>query len=290
MIRGVRWVLAAVLVGLVSLAGAGPAHAEALLGVTSAKLKIGSLDLGRIAILLKFESAAPEVPSSLRFINGLAADQTLAGISIRPATGELYGIGVLGTFVQLYRIDAATGFATPVGAGFNSLRNPDGTRFGFDFNPTIDRIRMISSASQNLVFHPDTGEVTAAVDVFFASTDPNVGDAPKVASITYDNSVPNATTTVLRGIDVGNNALVRITSSVGEIRTVGTLGFKIKDAPAFDVSGATGIAYAFLVPKGNNGFSPGLFTIDLTTGLATPIGAPFFGLVTLNGVTELPAP
>ena len=38
-----------------------------------------------------------------------------------------------------------------------------GTAFGFDFNPTVDRIRVVSDTGQNLRLNPDTGAV-AAVD------------------------------------------------------------------------------------------------------------------------------
>ena len=39
----------------------------------------------------------------------------------------------------------------------------DGTEFGVDFNPQVDRLRVVSNSGQNLRLHPDTGAV-AAVD------------------------------------------------------------------------------------------------------------------------------
>jgi len=287
MIRGSRSLWAAALGGLVLMAGARPALAETLAGLTTAKLKIGSTNLGRIDALIVFDSEYPEIPYSLRFVSGLVSGQSLVGIDVRPATGELYGIGVAGCQIQLYRVDPATGAATAVGTGFGDLLNPEGTAFGFDFNPTIDRIRMISTTGQNLVFNPDTGDVTPATSVFFVADDVNAGDVPKISSIAYDNSVAGATTTVLRGIDLKNDALVRIASSAGELRTIGSLGFKVRSAPAFEVSGATGVAHAVLRPKESR--SAGLYTLDLATGLATPTGLPLFGLFPITALTALPA-
>jgi hypothetical protein len=46
--------------------------------------------------------------------------------------------------------------------------------FGFDFNPTVDRIRVVSNTGQNLRLHPVTG-VVASTDtpLTFAATDLN---------------------------------------------------------------------------------------------------------------------
>ena len=51
--------------------------------------------------------------------------------------------------MQFVRRHPVATVATVVGAGFT---NPlDGTSFGFDFNPQIDRIRIVSDANQNFV-------------------------------------------------------------------------------------------------------------------------------------------
>ena len=56
----------------------------------------------------------------------------------------------------------------------------------------------------------------------------------------------------------------------GTLNTVGALGFNTSDLVGFDISGASGVAFASLTtPAGN--FSQ-LFTINLATGAATLVG------------------
>jgi len=54
----------------------------------------------------------------------------------------LYG---LGSTNRLYTIDLATGMARPIG---NQPFTPalEGVEFGFDFNPTVDRIRIVTNS------------------------------------------------------------------------------------------------------------------------------------------------
>ncbi|MEJ7701366.1 MAG: DUF4394 domain-containing protein [Pyrinomonadaceae bacterium] len=85
-------------------------------------------------------------------ITGLAAGENILGIDFRPATGQLYA---LGSSSRIYIINPRTGVATAVGAaGAFTLM---GTDFGFDFNPTVDRIRIVSNTGQNLRVNPNDG-------------------------------------------------------------------------------------------------------------------------------------
>ena len=73
-----------------------------------------------------------------------------------------------------------------------------GGRFGFDFNPTVDRIRVTSDAEQNIRLHPDTGAV-AGVDtnLQFALTDVHARADPNVVASAYTNNFVGAGATVL---------------------------------------------------------------------------------------------
>ena len=84
------------------------------------------------------------------FVTGLQSNETLLGIDFRPATGELYG---LGSTSRLYKVDPTTAVATAVGGQFS--RCLSGFSFGFDFNPVIDRIRVVSETNQNLVLESE---------------------------------------------------------------------------------------------------------------------------------------
>src|ERR1041384_839244 len=107
--------------------------------------------------LLTFNSSMPSMIVNNVAITGLQAGEILRGIDIRPANGQLYGVG---STSRLYTINPQTGAATQVGsAPFTPALS--GTEFGFDFNPTVDRIRLVSDTGQNLRLNPDTGAVAA---------------------------------------------------------------------------------------------------------------------------------
>lgn len=73
---------------------------------------------------------------------------------------------------------------------------------GFDFNPTVDRIRLVTENEQNLRLHPETGMV-AAVDGGI-----NPGDR-NITAAAYTNSFAGATSTTLYKIDFAERKLFR---------------------------------------------------------------------------------
>src|SRR6478736_824294 len=79
--------------------------------------------------------------TSTTAVTGLQTGETLLAIDFRPATGQLYG---LGSTSRLYTINTSTGAATAV-AATAFVPALSGTIAGFDFNPTVDRIRVVTS-------------------------------------------------------------------------------------------------------------------------------------------------
>jgi hypothetical protein len=229
---------------------ATPARAELIYAVTTTNA------------LLSFDSATPGTITTVA-ISGLQASESILALDLRPATGQLFAIGDTS---RLYTINPLTGAATQVGAaGAFTL---SGGSFGFDFNPTVDRIRVVSEANQNLRLNPNDGALTATdTPLAYAAGDPNAGQDPGVGGSAYTNNFGGATTTTLYGIDGLLDILVtQIPPNAGTLNTVGPLGVNV--APVlmgFDISGLTGIAYA--------SFGASLYTINLTTGAATLIGA-----------------
>jgi hypothetical protein len=59
--------------------------------------------------LITFDSARPQELISQTRVTGLQPGDLLVGIDHRPATGELYGVGLLG---RLYTLNSQTGAAT----------------------------------------------------------------------------------------------------------------------------------------------------------------------------------
>ncbi|MCA9257841.1 MAG: DUF4394 domain-containing protein [Planctomycetales bacterium] len=218
--------------------------------------------------LYSFSSSNSSVGVSVT-LTGLAASESLLAIDYRPLTGQLYGLSDANA---IYTLDATTGVASKVGGGFTDLLN--GGNFGFDFNPVIDRIRIVSDADQNFVAHPDTGDanVAATTAVAYAMGDVNEGVQPNVVHHAYDGNVFGtlAAATQLRAIDTNLDVLVAQANNAGTLTTIGPLGIDAQDIGGFDVA-TSGRAFAAL-SDGVGAVTSTLYAIDLTTGAATALG------------------
>ena len=213
--------------------------------------------------LVQFQSDSPSAIHQSRAITGLADNDRVVGIDIRPATDQLFALGASS---RLYVLNPVTARARAIAGGpFAPALN--GGAFGFDFNPTVDRIRVVSDADQNLRLNPNDQALTNDSALQYAAGDPGAGANPVVAASAYTNSVPGATSTVLFGIDSGRDVLVRQDPpNAGTLNTVGGLNADVGEVNGFDIAASDGAAYAAF---GGDGGSD-LFRIDLTSGAATP--------------------
>lgn len=206
---------------------------------------------------LIFNPASPGTVVS-KTIAGLAPGETVVGMDMRPANGQIYA---LGSTSRLYTINAATGAASIVGTGILSTLLT-GTSFGFDFNPTVDRIRVVSNTGQNLRLHPETGAVAGIDGALKPGT-------PAVSAAAYTNNFFGATETVLFDIDHETDKLYRQTPpNDGTLVEVGPLGVNAESTNGFDIGSRTGTAYAILTVGSANK----IYTINLTTGAAAATG------------------
>lgn len=187
-------------------------------------------------------------------ITGTLAGEMIEAIDFRPVNGQIYGIGKAG---NLYTINASSGAAMLVGMG--SFGTLTGSYFGFDFNPTVDRIRLISDKGQNLRLHPLTGMI--------AATDANLNPGmPNVSAAAYANNFAGTATTTLYDIDCAADKLYKqVPPNDGTLVEVGALGINIESANGFDIGSNSGIAYGIFTAGGKTS----LYKIDLTTGAAT---------------------
>lgn len=216
-------------------------------------------------------------------VSGLGAS-TLVGISFRPLTRQLYGLGVNGNTTSLFAIDPESGATTPVG----SQTLPAGVTivpanvFGFDFQPVADRLRVVDNLPSdsgpnlnNFRLNPNNGAFVAAdTDLDFGGLPGNEGEGP-LATIAYDRNLLGATATTLFGIVAGGDRLVRLggvdgtpSPNGGKLTSIGPLGVDVSTNAGLDIDPATGEAFAILQSAGQSG----LYGIDLSTGAATPIG------------------
>ena len=142
-----------------------------------------------------------------------------------------------------------------------------GTTFGADFNPVVDRLRVVSGAGQNLRINVGTGDVITDAPVAFA--------APAVATAAYTRSFAGTTATQLLVIDVASRSLLlQNPPNDGVLSTVGRLDplRDFDDVAGFDIAGGEdGLPLAALRPAGAT--QPGLYRVDLVTGAATALGA-----------------
>ena len=213
--------------------------------------------------LVVFNAKDPATATSSTAISGLQTGETILGIDFRPATGELYGVG---STSRIYVINTTTAVARVIGTTpFTAI---SGTAVGFDFNPTVDRIRLVTSTGQNLRLHPETGAV--------AATDGAINGAANasVTAAAYTQNKAGATATVLFVIDVTNDKLYKQDPpNNGTLVEVGALGFDIEQAGGFDISPDGTAALAALTVAGKTG----LYSIDVTTGKATKVKGDFTG-------------
>lgn len=228
--------------------------------------------------LVTFNSASPCTVSNPLKVGGLQTNERVLGIDFRPATGVLYA---LGSSSRIYTINLATAFATPVGAA--PFTPPlQGGAFGFDFNPVVDLIRIVSDSGQNLRVSPATGAVVGVdTSLAYAGSDANAGVPPTVAGVAYTNPDTNpATGTTLYDIDVDLDVLAtQNPANSGLLQTVGSLGLGTNDLLAFDIAvlNMMNVGYAAIKLAGDGrerecGNST-LVQIDLGTGVATPLDA-----------------
>jgi hypothetical protein len=93
--------------------------------------------------------------------------------------------------------------------------------------------------------------------------------------------------TQLYGIDTGMDILVRQANSAGTLDTVGALGADITDLVGFDISGATGMAFAVSVDA--DSARSMLWSVNLDTGAASFVGE-LGGGALLSSFAVVPAP
>lgn len=238
--------------------------------------------------LVSFDTAAPTTSLRSVTITGLGAGQTLVGMDSRPVTSRvLYGLSNTG---QLYAINPTSGAASLVTSSSVIAPVLSGTAFGVDFNPTVDRIRVVSNTGQNLRLNPNDGSLSATdTSLAYAVGDVNFGTTPAVSAAAYTNSFAGATTTTLYVIDPVNGVLaIQNPPNAGVLNTVGSLGVTGNGSSGFDIAPtAGGTAYAIITNAGTG--ASNLYTVNLTTGAATLVGQ-LSGATTYNGLALAPTP
>ncbi|MBK8552590.1 MAG: DUF4394 domain-containing protein [Ignavibacteria bacterium] len=185
-------------------------------------------------------------------ITGLSSGETILGLDMRPLNGQLYA---LGSNSNIYTINSANGAAT---LAYNINPPIPGTTFGFDFNPVVDRIRIISNTGANRRFNPNDGSV-----IVDGSINPG---SPEVTSAAYSNNFAGTTSTTLFAINHINNKLYQvIPPNAGTLVDITGLTLNVPAVNGFDFGGKSNNAYVVLHSDSRSS----LHRINTTTGQHT---------------------
>ncbi|HEX6244480.1 MAG TPA: DUF4394 domain-containing protein [Polyangiales bacterium] len=213
--------------------------------------------------LVLFERASGRLTRGVP-ISGLG-DETVLGADVRPADGQLY---LLSSGAKLYTLDLTSGAATlkaSLSADTTDATDPFsalvGQRFGVDFNPVADRLRVVSDAGQNLRINASSGATVSDGTLTPAS--------PGVSAAGYTDSFEGACRTRLFVIDVASGKLLlQDPPNDGRLTEVGGLG-SIGDVVSFDIlSGTDGSTRAFVAAARDGGSV--VAEVNLGTGAASP--------------------
>jgi hypothetical protein len=246
--------------------------------------------------LLTFDTALPGTIRTSVGVTGLPATQTLVGMDVRPATNTLYAMGfdVTAQAYQLYTLNSLTGVATAVNAVPIPLALGVG-KIAFDFNPTVDRIRVESTNRTNFRLDPNNGTVAATDGLLtYAASDPNSTRTPGIAAVAYTNSFAGSTATALYAYDQNFNVLaLQNPPNDGTLNTLGSSGLTVNTTtPNLDLdiySPSAGQNTAYLVATTGTSANSTLYTVNLANGAATSVGAIGLGITVSNIAVARPS-
>jgi hypothetical protein len=226
--------------------------------------------------IVTFDTASPGTTQTSVPVTGTSGE-VLLSIDLRPRDGKIYALGDAG---RLYTVNPSTGVSTLVTNTAVTGFPTSTTAFGTDFNPTVDRFRVVNDLDANLRINVATAATTVDTNLAYAGADTNAAANPNNVASAYTNNHFDSTTTTLFNIDSNLDILVRqVPPNNGTLNTVGALGVDTSFLVGFDIQEASNTAFAALHVAGKSG----LYTINLTTGAATKVGD-FATGVTVKGL------
>lgn len=211
-----RRLLAALAIATAGAALPAAAHATTLVGLTGERTLV-VIDHDKRKLVRTVEAQVPG---------------RILGIDVRPKDGKLYALTSANTVVTVDPKTGRTGkpvtLATPL---------PKTERFSIDFNPALDRLRVVGADNSNLNVDVDAGTVLAQTPIAYAANNPLGGTTPAVNGVAYSNNFAGTRTTLLYDIDAATRALyLQLPPPAGVLTPVGpTVSLKSFDAVGFDI-------------------------------------------------------
>ncbi len=224
--------------------------------------------------LVSFVATNPGVLLTDGTLSGLQANELILGIDFRPSDGQLYALSKVAINSRLLRINVSTLAVTQVATVARTFSETD--FFGISFTPDGSVLRVVSTASENLIVNADTGVVTTHTGLGYP-TGPDFGTVNNTVHIAYTNRVPGALATTLYGIDRINDRLTQIgglgtgltSAATGVLSNIGPLNAgNVTGYGGFDIEPGTNNAYAILRAAS----ASRVYRVSLETGTAQLIG------------------
>lgn len=241
------------------------AVALGLMATSSQAITIFGLGAG--GQLYSFDTANPSVVTAVG-----GASTGLVAIDVRRSNGELYGLTADGSTSVVNRSTGA------LSSTFSPLTPFAGSVSGFDFNPAVDRMRIVVDGTTNYRMVPNgiTGFTagTVTTDGFF-DLDPGV----TLLNVAYTNAFSGTGTTLY---SIGSNGTLYSHPAEGApqfnlLDPEGNLGITLSGQVGFDI-GPDGVGYLV------DGSS--LYTVNLGTGQATFSGTLGQSLTSIAAIPE----
>jgi Domain of unknown function (DUF4394)/FG-GAP-like repeat len=243
-------------------------------------------------VLIRFDSANPTQVTTIGAVSGLGVNETIRGIDFRPRTSQLYASTVAtgsaaNSVIRTYVLNPLTAQATFVGSVPGTLPGAADVPAGYDFNPTVDRIRLAFSNDENGRLNPNNGSLAGddtnltpalTTDIIAAAYDRNLdrqatGSNNAIPTTLYEINRTASTLSIQGGINGTPSP------NGGVITDPAPLGFVLHplNDGGFDIApgGGLGRGFAALTNAADNLtrlYSINLVSAVTATAVATPIG------------------
>ena len=221
---------------------------------------------------LGLDNKIARIDTDSRKVTGMmtvsSTDGKLIGLAVRPADGKLYGLTDAG---QIVTIDAA-GKATQVSRLAEKIET--GARTAINFNPVVDRLRVVGVNGANYRIHVDTGTVTKDGMLKYADGSTQAGQPPMVTAVAYTNHVAGTKETALYTFDPRLGQVnLQAPPNDGVQQPKANAGMALPYGVGFDfLTDANGGNWGFVVAGGK------LHTYSVADAKLTTVGA-------INGLT-----
>jgi hypothetical protein len=225
-------------------------------------------------------------PSKLRSkqITGLPMGVSIRGIDFRPASGDLYA---LGSDRVVYRLNPNTAIAVAEGKSFDQMPSIlSGNNNGFDFNPTVDKIRVTSDAADNLRLNPDDGTLLMVDTKLTPAGVQVVGSAYTNSSFTAFATRPTVTELYAYDIAASPDKLwIQRPANAGTLIMPLSTGLELGGNVGFDIAGVNNQGWLAGTAKGRN--ASRLYKLDVNTGRTKSLGRIGDGSHTITGLAAV---